>query len=277
MYKKNSPKKIIKHIFITYFPSLWYKYRFKKSIKGNNKLFSLTKNQAIITVSNHSKFAINYFFPNMDISGIKVFYSPMKNYDFGKIGNGNILKSLALESGKYILLIGGDRPEKGAYRACRILHGLMEKKNRLPNDIKILVLGVSYHRPYLKLTKNSSRFIFHDYVPTGDLETLYKNAFLFMFPTLNEGFGYPPVEAMKYGVLCACSANSSITEICGDAVLYFNPFDEIEMGIRILQAFDEEIRKEKSLKMAIRYQLISKRQEMDLDLLIQEICHHENE
>ena len=275
-YRKNSLKGIFKHIFITFFPSIWWKYRSAKSIKGNNMLFSLAENQTIITVSNHSKYAINYFFPNLDISGIKVFYSPMKNYGFDKNKTLEILKSLALEPGKYILLIGGDRPEKGAYRACRVLHKLMERQNRIPKEIKVLVLGVSNHRPYLKLTKNSDRFVFHDYVPTEDLETLYKNAFLFMFPTLNEGFGYPPLEAMKYGVLCACSANSSITEICGDAVLYFNPFDETEMGIRVLQSFDEEIRREKAIKMAERHRLINKRQEQDLDLLIHEICNHED-
>jgi hypothetical protein len=93
-----------------------------------------------------------------------------------------------------------------------------------------------------------------------------------MFPTLNEGFGIPPLEVMKYGVLSACSANSAITEVYGDAVLYFNPFDETEMSIRVLQGFDDGIRREKSLKMAERYQLIRKRQEQDLDLLIQNIC-----
>jgi glycosyltransferase involved in cell wall biosynthesis len=111
----------------------------------------------------------------------------------------------------------------------------------------------------------------HGYVFPEDLEILYKNACLFIYPTLNEGFGYPPLEAMKYGTLCACSANSAITEICGDAVLYFNPFDEIEIGIRVLQSFDEEIRKEKAVKMTARYQLISKKQEHDLDLLVEDI------
>jgi glycosyltransferase involved in cell wall biosynthesis len=168
-------------------------------------------------------------------------------------------------------MINGDRSEKGTYRACKVICHLLNKHDSTPKEIKIVVLGAYYIKSYLKLTNNSNRFIFNNYVSANDLEALYKNAHLFLFPTLNEGFGYPPLEAMKYGTLCACSANSAVTEICGDVVLYFNPHDEIEMGIRILQSFDEGIRKEKTEKISARYQLIRQRQDRDLDLLIQEI------
>lgn len=278
-YKKSNLKEKIKHILFIFFPAYWKKYKIKKGIDDLNKFFFIATNQTIITISNHSKFSIAYFFPNIDISRIVVLYSPLKQYNTiqydiveNKI-NSEILNFLSLEPGKYILLIGGDRIEKGAYRACGVLHRLIKNHSRIPEDIKILVLGVgvSHARMYRKLTKNNQRFWFHDYVATEDLEILYKNTHLFLFPTMNEGFGSPPLEAMKYGTLCACSANSAITEIYGDSVLYFNPFDEIEMGIRILQSFDEEIRNEKAQKMSVRYQQITERQEQDLNLLIQKI------
>ena len=276
-YRKEKLERI-KHTFLFLFPffvkSFIKKYAFKRYINKLNALFSLQKNQTIITVSNHSKFAIVYFFPQINISRMKVLYSPLKRYNFDNGKTAETFNSFSVEPGKYILLIGGDRNEKGAYRACRVLYKLIKDTvygGVFPKDIKILVLGISNYKSYRKLTKNSNRFEFHGYVSTEILEILYKNAFLFMYPTLNEGFGYPPLEAMKYGTICACSANSAITEIYGDSVLYFNPYDDIEMSIRILQSFDEETRKEKHDKIIQRYQFITKKQEQDMDLLVEEI------
>jgi hypothetical protein len=77
---------------------------------------------------------------------------------------------------------------------------------------------------------------------------------------------------MKYGTLCACSANSAITEICGDSVLYFNPYDEAEMGIRVLQSFDADIRREKIEKMKARYEIVREKQHRDLNALVELIA-----
>jgi len=269
-YKKLNLKIAIKHLFFLLFPVWWISNRLKSRINNYNKLFSLTSIQSIITVSNHSKYALLYFFPQLNNSQIKFYYSPAKQHDPIDLTNNNILKSLSLEPEKYILLITADRSEKGAYRACKVLYELIIN-NKIPENIRILVLGASYKKHYLKLTGNSRRFEWGSYVSSLDLEILYMNAHLFIYPTLNEGFGYPPLEAMKYGTLCACSANSAVTEVCGDCVLYFNPFDEIEMSIRILQSFDSEIKNDKMEKMANRYKLISDKQKSCLDMLVNEI------
>ena len=89
-----------------------------------------------------------------------------------------------------------------------------------------------------------------------------------MYPSLNEGFGYPPIEAMKYEVACICAADSSIMEVCGDGALYFNPTDIKEMKTRILCAMDDEKQKQLKTKTIERYDYIKKRQSDDLKLLI---------
>jgi hypothetical protein len=269
-YKKLGIKEAIKHILFLFFPAWWKQNRIKSRISNYNRLFSLTPNQTIITVSNHSKYAILYFFSKLSHSQIKVLYSPAKKHEQTDNDDNKILNALSLEAGKYILLISGDRSEKGAYRACKVLHRLISQK-KIPEETRVVVLGAVNKKAYRGLTKDSRRFEWCGYVSPADLETLYKNAHLFLYPTLNEGFGYPPLEAMKYGTLCACSANSAVTEVCGDAVLYFNPFDETEMSIRVLQSFDEVIRKEKVEKINARYRLISEKQKQDLDLLVKEI------
>lgn len=270
-YNKLTLKLLIKYFFLTFFSSWWKSNKIKRNINKYNKLLTLTENQTIITVSNHSKYSISYFFPGIDISNIQVFYSPLKKTGLHISNDAKILDSFSLEQGKYILLVSGDRSEKGAYRACKVLYNLIKDNDKIPENIKVLVIGVSYTAPYRKVTHNNSRFKFHGYISAEELEALYKNAHLFLFPTLNEGFGYPPLEAMKYGTLCACSANSAITEIYGDSVLYFNPHDETEMSVRILQSFDNVIRKEKHEKTLLRYPLIIKKQEQDFELLIKKI------
>jgi hypothetical protein len=269
-YKRANIKTVIKKIISLFFPQVWNKYLIDKSKRDFAKLFSITKNQLIITVSAHTKYSINYFFPNMKLPQIETLYSPKKLIHFESINDDSIFDKYSLIAKKYILLIGGDRYEKGAYRACNALCKLFSTNtNSSLNDINVIILGISNKKTFEKMTNNSKKFFFSEYVSAPELETLYKNAHLFIYPTLNEGFGYPPLEAMKYGTLCACSANSAVTEICGDSVLYFNPYDNAEMGIRVLQSFDEDIRHEKIEKMKARYAFIREKQDRDLGTLVE--------
>lgn len=57
---------------------------------------------------------------------------------------------------------------------------------------------------------------------------------MFVYPSLNEGFGYPPLEAMRYGVPVIASPYSSITETCGGGALYFNPTSIEEIMNRMM-------------------------------------------
>jgi len=252
--------------------TLMYRFNFikniilKKRIKYFGKIFLITNNQKIITISQHSRYSIAYYFPNVNINDIDVLYSPLKRYELIKSSENNYLTSLSLESGKYILLICGNITAKGCYLGCSVLYDLLNH-SRFPKDIKIILIGVGNKNIYRKLVKNNPRFIFTGYVSSEELEILYKNAHLFLYPTLNEGFGYPPLEAMKYGTICACSANSSLTEVYKDSIIYFNPYDQTEMSIRILQSFDNEIRKEKAEKIKNIYKLITEKQNVDLDIL----------
>jgi hypothetical protein len=268
-YKRPDRKTIIKYVFHLLFPECFTRFFLKRNFDNFLRLFSRTDNQNLVTVSDHSKYSLLYFFSGNIPKKITTFYSPPKQAVPVESNEAVILSFYKVKASKYILMLCGDRSEKGAYRACKAIVRLLVTRNRIiPADLKIVVLGVTYPRHYKKVTSNSNSFIFLDYVLPEHLEILYKNAHLFLYPTMNEGFGYPPLEAMKYGTLCACSANSAITEICSDAVIYFNPFDETEIGIRILQSFDNNIYTEKKEKMYTQYKMIHKKQEKDLEKLI---------
>jgi glycosyltransferase involved in cell wall biosynthesis len=64
-----------------------------------------------------------------------------------------------------------------------------------------------------------------DYVAPPQLAAIYRNAELFVFPSIYEGFGFPLLEAMAYGVPSIAARSSSLPEIGGDAALYFDPRD----------------------------------------------------
>jgi len=75
-------------------------------------------------------------------------------------------------------------------------------------------------------------------VGADELAALYRRAGALVFPSLHEGFGYPPLEAMASGCPVACSTATSLPEICGDAVVPFDPGSPDEIAGAALQALD---------------------------------------
>ena len=91
-----------------------------------------------------------------------------------------------------------------------------------------------------------------------------------MYPTLNEGYGYSPLEAMSQGAPVVSSAVSSLTELLGDSVIYFNPTDTGEIRNRIrLVLEDPAILEEYRDRGTRRFSAVSARQESHLTRLCQ--------
>jgi len=87
------------------------------------------------------------------------------------------------------------------------------------------------------------------FVPRKDLPALYKNAGVFVYPSLYEGFGLPVLEAMNCGTAVICSNASSLPEVGGEAVEYFNPKDEKELAEKMKKVLnDNNLRNELSAK-----------------------------
>ena len=76
-------------------------------------------------------------------------------------------------------------------------------------------------------------------VDFNDLKKLTAAAIVYVFPSFYEGFGMPPLEAMACKVPCAVSNTSAIPEVCGDAVLYFDPKNTEEMAQQITKLLNE--------------------------------------
>jgi glycosyltransferase involved in cell wall biosynthesis len=89
-------------------------------------------------------------------------------------------------------------------------------------------------------------------VDWDELPSLYRRAGALVFPSLYEGFGLPPLEAMASACPVACSAAGSLPEICGDAAVYFDPTSVDEMVAAIREALEGRL-VAKGLEQAARF------------------------
>lgn len=213
----------------------------------------------IITVSEHSKASLMCYFPSLLSSEIRVFYSP------STINASIPLKTNAFSSSKYWLMVSGDRWQKNCLRAILAFDQLFHERPDL--DGIVVITGLKELAFKKVAISHRDRFVCVGYVDEIQLKSLYHDAYALIYPSLNEGFGYPPLEAMHEGCPVAASAISSIPEVCGEAVLYFNPLMQDEIKMRILQMEDLEIRKYYVEKGKAREQQIKKRQQRDLQEL----------
>ncbi|MBE7157013.1 MAG: glycosyltransferase family 4 protein [Rhodospirillales bacterium] len=88
--------------------------------------------------------------------------------------------------------------------------------------------------------KLEGQVILTGYVADGHLAPIYSGALAFVFPSLAEGFGLPPLEAMQCGVPVICSDRTSLPEVVGDAGLLFNPDDADTLCAAMSQVLRED-------------------------------------
>lgn len=136
----------------------------------------------------------------------------------------------------YLLYVGNAYPHKNLEGLIRVF---AELRKGYP-DLRLVLVGkedffyerVRLYAQQLNLWQKENHntpVVFPGYVPDVDLETLFQEATLYVFPSLYEGFGLPPLEAMVYGCPVASSNCASMPEILGAAAVYFNPENEKEM------------------------------------------------
>ena len=220
------------------------------------KYFSglLEKFDVVVTVSMHSKTSITLNLPEVaQKRDIRVFSTPSKHYD----APDNVETDQP-----YIMLVSANRWIKNSYRGIKAIENLYQKGHL--KGVKTYVYG-SYPERLRKKIRFRNHFMFFDYVSADELERAYQGCKVFFYPTLNEGFGLPPLEAMKYGRTCVISAVCSLPEIYGDSVYYCNPYDIMEMGNRILQAICRPIDKQRVYQQA---KAITSMQDRDLNELV---------
>ncbi len=85
-------------------------------------------------------------------------------------------------------------------------------------------------------------------------------------------FGYPPLEAFKYGTGVIASAIGPVMEVCGNSALYFNPFSLTEMKLRLLESIHEPSFLTHTQQRIDQFSKIKDRQTKDLNTLVDLLC-----
>lgn len=154
---------------------------------------------------------------------------------------------------RYALFVGSLQPRKNL---ARLLDAWGRMKNAVP-DTWLLIAGAGsgVFRP---ISRNAlERVKFLGLVSDADLPGLYAKATVFIQPSLEEGFGLTPLEAMASGTMVLSSNAGALPEVVGDSGLFFDPLDEAEIADTLrcgLQDADlRESLREKSLMRAQRF------------------------
>ena len=115
-------------------------------------------------------------------------------------------------------------------------HGIILKAVDLLGEVNfdVVIAGGTYSSIFNKKKNNYPLFFKQvGYVSNEELRSLYGHATCFIFPSLYEGFGLPPLEAMACGCPVIVSDVASMPEVCGNGALYFNPNDPVDLSIII--------------------------------------------
>jgi glycosyltransferase involved in cell wall biosynthesis len=141
----------------------------------------------------------------------------------------------------YLLYVGNVKPHKNL---GRLLSAFSVLAGRIPHKLVIVGrkdgLGTLDHDAMAIARRYGERVVVTGEVTDEVLQAYYANAELLVFPSLYEGFGFPPLEAMACGIPVAASRVSSIPEVCGDAAAYFDPLSVDEMAVVIEKAISDE-------------------------------------
>ncbi len=188
------------------------------------------KAEKIITVSEYSKAEIIRLLGAKQ-EKISVIYEAADEF-FKPVNDESKLKSVEEKYGvsrPFILTVGSIHTRRNLER---LIEAVAIAGRKLGSTPWLLILGtpapfsppVDIHGTAMKVGIHQ-RVRHEEYVPEEDLLLLYNACSLFAYPSLYEGFGLPVIEAMACGCPVCCSNTTSLPEVGGDAVIYFDPLD----------------------------------------------------
>jgi glycosyltransferase involved in cell wall biosynthesis len=151
--------------------------------------------------------------------------------------------------GDYILSVGSIQPRKNLQRLVGAYVRLHAERPGVKLPTLVLVGKKAWlYGETLRAIEQSGvgeQILLTDYVSETDLPALYSGALCFVYPSYFEGFGLPPLEAMKCGVPVIVGNRTSLPEVVGDAGLLVNPFDEAEIASALAHLIDNPDLREK--------------------------------
>lgn len=197
-----------------------------------------------LTVSEFSKIDIIKHIPHLNHERIKVIHEAA-NEKYRCIDKPKALQKVNSAfgiGGNYILTLGAVDPRKNTELVINQYIAL-RNANRISEKLFIVGIPNGKQSKFYNIVQESNfkdDVVFTDFVSEDDLVFLYNGATLFLYPSLYEGFGIPPLEAMACGVPVITSRTTSIPEIVGDAALLIDPTNGEELKEALMKLLNEE-------------------------------------
>ena len=151
---------------------------------------------------------------------------------------GDPRQHLGLPPGRYILHVGHNRFYKNIPGLFRVFSLLTRS---LGQDVKLLKVGEAFTANQERLARElgiQDRIVHLGMVSEERLPEVYRCAELLFFPSLNEGFGLPVLEAMASGIPVVTSHQGALPEIVADAGILANPDDEMKMAKEVARILE---------------------------------------
>ncbi|WP_019851350.1 glycosyltransferase family 1 protein [Desulfitobacterium sp. PCE1] len=144
---------------------------------------------------------------------------------------------------RYLLFVGSIEPRKNLLRLLQAYKRYVESNQKALEMILVGFKGWQNDEIMQMIHSLSGKVRYLGYLNDQELAYVYNLATVFIYPSLYEGFGIPPLEAMACGTPVITSNATSIPEICGEAAVYIDPNDEIDIQQKIeLLATREDMR-----------------------------------
>jgi glycosyltransferase involved in cell wall biosynthesis len=202
----------------------WYRFLFKRLAASASLLLTI------------SRFSQSRLAPRLGVALDRLKVVPCAATHMQAIAQDDAaLQRLALDGAPYVLAVASANPTKN-------LPALVEAFRRMPHPgLRLVLVGGTNGAVFAKETnvRDDARIVRTGPISDGQLKSLYINASAFVFPSLYEGFGLPPLEAMSLGCPVVASNAASIPEVCGDAVVYFDPSSAADMATAIARVVDD--------------------------------------
>lgn len=232
---------------------LWMKLCWTNAVKTSHK---------IIAISEYVKQDIlkHYHVP---ADRIKVIYDAIA-INIEDCNDPDGLKKYGIEQGKYYYTVSSLLPHKNLETVIKAIAELKRRKSEKLFPLVISGIGGKSRDSIEQLTKENEitdKVILTPFVDDAERNMLYKNCNVFLFPSVFEGFGMPPLEAMAMGVPVLTTRCTSLEEVtCGELNYVENPYSYNEWSNRLeheLKIPGEEVSKDILIKC--NYKLIAKR------------------
>jgi len=211
---------------------------------------AIRKSATVFTVSEASRQDILRFYPEANEERVQVVPNAIDPNLIENPGEEEIerVRERYQIRGRFVLYAGNIKPHKNLDRLIAAF-GLLKRRSGL-EDVKLLIIGDEIHkygslRRAVESAGVRQDVRFFGFVPDSTLAALYRLASVFAFPSLYEGFGLPPLEAMACGAPVVTSKISSLPEVVGDAAVLVDPYsiEAIADGLaRVLE--DDLLRRE---------------------------------